>query len=371
MKNMNKTIRIGIVGTGIIGKAHLETYSKMPGVELVAACDINTPELNRVADRFKIPHKYVNFRELLKRKDIDAVDVCLHNNLHAPVTIAALEAGKDVYCEKPMAGAYIDAQRMLDTARKCRRKLSIQLNTLFARETQLARRLIETGKLGHIYHARSAGFRRRGRPYVDGYATKNFVQKNIAGGGALYDMGVYHIAQVLFLLGLPKLEQISGRTFQETAMDPARRASSRYSVEELGLGLARFSGGIAMEIIESWAIHLDGFDSSYIVGSAGGLRLSPLSYHATTPEDLEINTAFETETILGRWHSLNARQVYYDSSQSHWIGALRGAVDLLPSAETALLTMLVSEGIYLSEKLRREVTADEIASMSKSTAVKL
>ncbi|NNM88485.1 MAG: Gfo/Idh/MocA family oxidoreductase [Phycisphaerae bacterium] len=368
---MDKTIRIGIVGTGIIGKAHLETYSKMPGVELVAACDINAPELDRVAERYKIPCKYANFRDLLKHKDIDAVDVCLHNNLHAPVTIAALEAGKDVYCEKPMAGAYTDARRMLDTARKCRRKLSIQLNTLLARETQVARRLIEAGKLGRIYHARSAGFRRRGRPYVDGYATANFVQKNVAGGGALYDMGVYHIAQVLFLLGLPKLERISGRTFQETSMDAGRRAASRYSVEELGLGLARFSGGIAMEIIESWAIHLDGLDSSYIVGSEGGLRLSPLSFHTTSPEDLELNTTFETESILGRWHSLNSRQVYYDSSQSHWIGALRGAVDLLPSAETALLTMLVSEGIYLSEKLRREVTADEIMSRSKSTAVKL
>ncbi len=371
MQAMDKKIRIGIVGTGIIGKAHLETYAKIPGVELVAACDIDAPELDRVVERFKISRKYANFRELLQQKDIDAVDVCLHNNLHAPVTIAALEAGKHVYCEKPMAGAYIDAKRMLDTARKCRRKLSIQLNTLFSKETQLAQRLIAAGKLGRIYHARSAGFRRRGRPFVDGYATKNFVQKNIAGGGALYDMGVYHIAQVLFLLGLPKLERISGRTFQETAMDASRRASSHYSVEELGMGLARFSGGIAMEIIESWAIHLDGLDSSYIVGSEGGLRLSPLTYHSTSAEDMEINTTFDTDAILGRWHSLNSRQVYYDSSQNHWIGALRGEVNLLPSAETALLTMLVSEGIYLSEKLRREVTATEILSMSRSTAVKL
>jgi predicted dehydrogenase len=128
------------------------------------------------------------------------VDVCVHNNLHAPLTIAALKAGKHVYCEKPIAGAYADGLAMRDTAREVGRMLNIQLATLFSKETRIAKRLIEDGQLGNIYHARSSGFRRRGRPFVDGYGSHNFVRKPISGGGAMYDMAVYHIAQLLYLM---------------------------------------------------------------------------------------------------------------------------------------------------------------------------
>jgi predicted dehydrogenase len=100
---MSDDIRIGIIGIGQIGKHHLETYQKVPGARVVALADINAPELARVAAAHGIKDTYADFRKLLAREDIQAVDVCLHNNLHMPVTKAALEAGKHVYCEKPMA----------------------------------------------------------------------------------------------------------------------------------------------------------------------------------------------------------------------------------------------------------------------------
>ncbi len=177
---MDSKIRIGVIGVGQIGKFHLGSYVKIPDAEVVAAADVNEAELKRVAEQFKIPSTYTNFHELLERDDILAVDVCMHNNLHAPATIAALKAGKNVYCEKPMAGTYIDAKSMVDAAQKYGRKLSIQLSTVFAKETKAAKRLIDEGRLGHIYHARSTGFRRRGRPFVDGYGSTNFVQKHIS-----------------------------------------------------------------------------------------------------------------------------------------------------------------------------------------------
>jgi predicted dehydrogenase len=363
-------VRIGVVGVGQIAKQHMETYSKMDTVKLVAAADINPQELQRVSERFGISHNYTDFREMLKRDDIDAVDVCLHNNLHAPVTIAALEAGKHVYCEKPMAGAYVDAKAMRDTARKCGRKLSIQLAMLYAKETKIARRLIADGRLGKLYHARSAGYRRRGRPFVDGYGTPSFVQKEVAAGGALYDMGVYHISRILYLLGVPKAERISGATYQETGMDAARRASSGYNVEELGLGLVRCPGGLTIDVVESWAIHLSQFEGSYVVGSEGGVRLDPLGYY-TTVSDIEMNATFETESTDWRWHQLNKTEDAYDGPQQHWIAALQGRVDLLPTADIALETMLISEGIYLSQRLGREVAREEVEEHSKSTAVQV
>lgn len=368
------TIRIGIIGVGQIGKHHLETYTALAAagvnVQLVAAADVNATELANVAAKYKIGATHANFRDLLKRDDIDAVDVCLHNNFHAPMTIAALEAGKHVYCEKPMAGTYIDAKAMYDTARRVGKKLSIQLSTVFSKETKVARKLIEAGKLGKLYHARSTGFRRRGRPFVDGYGTDSFVKKSTAAGGALYDMGVYHISQVLFLLNTPTIERITGMTYQETEMDERRRKSSGFDVEELGVGFVRCAGGLTIDVIESWAIHLDGFEGSSIVGSAGGVRLNPFGYFANMT-DVPINATFDLGGADWRWHQLNETEDAYDSPQAHWVAALQGRVPLLPTDQVALNTMLISEGIFLSTRLGREVTTAEVESMSKSTAIKV
>jgi predicted dehydrogenase len=364
------SVRIGIIGVGQIGKHHIERYQGIKDAEIVAAADINEAELQRVGAAYKIQNLYTNFRDLLKRDDIDAVDVALHNNFHMPVSIAAMEAGKHVYCEKPMAGSYIDAEKMLTAAKDTGRKLSIQLFSLFKDDTKAARTLIEGGKLGKIYHARSTGFRRRGRPFVDGYGSQTFVQKEYASGGALYDMGVYHITRILYLLGNPTVRTITGNIYQETPMDEARRQQSGYNVEELGVGYVRFEGNLSLDIIESWAIHLDKFDGSVIVGSQGGVRLDPFGFYHSSG-DLNINGDVDLEEFSIRIHQLDPLAYAYDSAQHHWIAALQGQVELLPTAEVALNTMLISEGIYQSHQMGREVTAEEVRENSRSSAVQL
>ena len=302
--------------------------------------------------------------------DIVAVDVCVHNNLHMPMTVAALKAGKHVYCEKPMAGSYRDAAVMLETAKEEKLKLSIQLSTLFSKETKAAKYLIDEGHLGKLYHARSTGYRRCGRPFVDGYGTANFVQKKIAAGGALYDMGVYRIANMLYLMGKPDVVRITGKTYQETEMDPVRKKLSGYDVEELGLGFVRFKGGITLDIIESWAIHLNRFEGPSIVGSEGGIRLEPFGFYRNIG-DLQLDSTVNLDAANWRWHTVREDGDAYDSPQHHWVAALQGRVKLLPTAELALNTMLICEGIYLSDKLDREVTATEVIKASKSTALRL
>jgi predicted dehydrogenase len=365
---MKDKIRIGVIGVGQIGKHHLNNYQKVEGAELVAIADINEAELSRVSETYKITDKYTDFRKLLQRDDIEAVDVCLHNNFHMPVTVAALQAGKHVYCEKPMAGTYVDAVTMVKTAQETGRKISIQLSTLFSKETKAARVMIEMGMLGKLYHARSTGFRRRGRPYVDGYGTATFVQKRNSAGGAMYDMGVYHIANMLFLLGNPDILRISGKTYQETELDAGRKQLSGYDVEELGLGFVRLENNISLDIIESWAIHLNDFEGCSVVGSKGGIRLEPFGYYQNVG-DLELDTTINLGSFDWRVHQLRENADAYDSSQHHWVASLQGRVELLPTAELALNTMLISEGIYLSERLGREVTAEEVKENSKSTAV--
>jgi predicted dehydrogenase len=363
-------VRVGIIGVGQIGKRHLAAYREMPAARVVALCDTDVPELERVAGGAGIRDIDTDFRALLARKEIDAVDVCLHNNLHMPVTVAALRAGKHVFCEKPMAGSWRDAQTMYETARQTQRRLSIQLSTLFEPETKAAHALIREGRLGRIYHARSTGFRRRGRPYVDGYGSPSFVKKAVAAGGALYDAGVYHLAQVLYLLNNPAVETISGKTYQEIGMDPKRRGTSGYDVEELGVGFVRLAGNISLDIIESWAVMLDGIEGSVVLGSEGGLRLEPFGFFQSAG-DLDLNSTANLAKFLFRQHNVRGIGDELDAPQNHWIAALQGRAELLPTDELALAAMLIGEGIYLSEKLGREVTAEEVrtASMSSAAAV--
>ena len=359
--------RVAILGCGQIAQQHMKNYRGLDDVRMVAFCDLDASAAQRAAAEHG-GDALSDFREVLERDDVDAVDVCLHNNLHAPVTVAALEAGKHVYCEKPMAGSYRDAVAMRDAARRTGRMLHIQLAQLYAPETRATRELVEAGMLGEVFHGRSAGFRRRGRPYVDGYGTPNFVKKAQASGGALYDMGVYHISQMLYLLGNPEPTRVSGKTFQRIPIDPARQASSGYDVEELALGLVRFAGDRSLELVESWAANLDGFGGSYLLGSLGGVRLNPFGFFHNHG-DLELSSTVDLGAASYRWSNVRGDGATYASSQAHWLAALRGDVPLLPTAEIALNTMLVSEGVYLSQRLDREVTADEVREASVSTAM--
>ena len=369
---MEKKVKVGIIGCGVIANlTHGPEYERLHDqVEMAAACDIDPAALNAFCDRFHIEKRYGTIAELLDDQEIEAVDVCLHNNMHAPVSIEAMRRGKDVYCEKPMAGSYVDALAMLEAAKKYGRKLHIQLAQLYSAGAYVSKILIDSGKLGHIYHMRSTGFRRRNRPYVDGYGKKEFVNSETSGGGALLDMGVYHISQLLYLTGNPQPRRFVGHTYQELDMDPVRKEISGYNVEELITGMIDFDDNLTMDLIESWAMHLDTLECSSILGSLGGVRLDPFSYHYTE-HDVVFNATIDESDLNFRSETVHRERMLYRSSQGHWLGALQGKCPLLPTAEIALGTQLIQEGLYLSAKLGRQVTTEEViaSSVSKNTEV--
>lgn len=368
----DRKVKVGIIGCGVIANlTHGPEYERLKDqVEVIAACDIDPQALESFCERFHIPRRYATIAEMLGDPDIEAVDVCLHNNMHAPVSIEAMRRGKDVYCEKPMAGSYTDAVAMLEASKQYGRKLHIQLAQLYSAGTYAAKELIDHGQLGHIYHMRSTGFRRRGRPYVDGYGKKEFVNAETSGGGALLDMGVYHISQLLYLTGNPAPQRFVGHAYQELEMDPVRKEIAGYNVEELITGMIDFDGGLTMDLIESWAMHLDTLECSSILGSLGGVRLDPFSYHYTQ-HDIVFNATIDEGDLNFRAETVHPERLFYRSSQGHWLGALQGKCPLLPTAEIALNTQLIQEGLYLSHDLQRQVTAEEVkaASVSKNTEV--
>ncbi len=183
----------------------------------------------------------------------------------------------------------------------------------------------------------------------------------------MYDMCIYNVGRMLFLMGNPEVQSVSGKVYQELEMDERRRMMSNYDVEEFGFGFARFKNGMTLDVIESWAINVNEFDGSYIVGNKGGVRLEPFGFYQSIG-DLDLDATANLESFITRLHDLHENAHAYDSPQHHWVAVLQGKVPLLGTAELALNHMLIAEGIYFSDKLGREVTADEIKAMSTSQA---
>ncbi|KXA91222.1 hypothetical protein AKJ57_01980 [candidate division MSBL1 archaeon SCGC-AAA259A05] len=389
-------VRIGLIGAGQIGGFHLDGYEKIKAADVLAVADVDEEKAKNVAEKYGIEHVYSDYRELLENEEVEAVDVCVHNNLHAPIVIGSLEAGKEVFSEKPLAGSYFDARRMYEKAKEEGRHLSVQNLILFSKETRAAKKLIEDRKLGEVYYGKAAnfdvvGFRRRSIPYVEGYGSPNFVKKKVSGGGTVYDVGTYTIGQTLYLLGLPEVKRISGRTFQNAeetfegeelgdiykerlSVPPTEEfpKETEYDVEDVGFGFVRLEDDIVLSFGASWNFYLNG-EGSAVVGTKGGIRLDPFQYF-TTISDVEADVTFDLDEYERRRGLLEGREGENDDNLfspplRHWIGVLRGKEEPLPTAEIALKTMLIMEGIYMSNDLGREVSAEEVMEKSESTAL--
>jgi predicted dehydrogenase len=356
----SERIRVGVIGTGQIGKSHIRRYQDIPDAEIVAVADIREDEAQRVAAQYNIPRVFTDYHEMLRREDLDSVDVCLHNQFHRPATVAALEAGKHVYCEKPMAATAADARAMMEASRRTGKQLRIQMGTVFSLEAQAAKRMIERGALGRVYYAKTSHYRRRGRPYVDGYGSPAFVQRENSGGGALLDMGIYHMGRMVWLLGNPPIETVTASTFQEIPMDEQRRAESGYNVEEFVTGLVRFKGDITLFFEEAWAANLDGGTGDQIMGSLGGIKFNPLTYYSEHG-GLVGDTVVDINMFKRQRQLMDPHAAAYEDSQLHWISTLLGRVPPIDTAAAALTVAEVSEAMYRSAETRREVRFDEAA----------
>jgi len=385
----NKELRVAFIGTGVISHHHMTAYKELPGVKVVAACDIDKPVLDAWCDKYGIAEKdrYTDYRKLLERDDIQAVDVCVHNNLHTPLSVAVMRAGKHCFCEKPMAATYIDAKIMYEAYEKYHKEkgveLAIQMATVFESQTRLAKKMVEKGDLGHVYFANIVGHRRRNRPGLESNLSTNFFNKQLAGRGALYDMGIYHIAQMLFILGLPKLKKVSGSMFSEIPPSEKLLKGNKFEVEELAMGFAKYDGGLTLHFMESWAIHMDTIGDTYIAGSKGGLKFTyappqPFGPPFPTPS-LKFFTTFDGKDVDMDMRCGSNKFIeegeepftkFCNNNNVHWYAALTKQIDFrYPTQKIALETARLSEGIALSSELDREIAVDEIDELSKSTAL--
>ena len=197
MSQTFETLRVGMIGAGGIARgAHQPGFAALPNVEIVAVAD---PADGRAADfarDFGVPHTYTDYHDLLAREDVDVVAVATPPVAHAQATIAALEAGKHVFCEKPMAMNVTEAQAMADAAERADRVLAIDFQTRFSPDAQRAHQLVAGGHLGAPHFARATMLRQAGVP-----TWGIFTSKAANGGGALIDIGVHALDRALYVLG--------------------------------------------------------------------------------------------------------------------------------------------------------------------------
>ena len=344
---MASKIKVGIIGTGGIAALHITGYQLLPDVEVVAGCDIDPKRVEAAGKQYNIPNLFTDVGKMLKTVELDAVSVCTPNYDHMHSSIKALQAGKHVLCEKPMAMSAREGQKMIDAAEKAGKRLQIGLNNRFQPGVQFCKKLIDAGQIGKCYYGRSQSIRRRGVP-----SWGVFGQKKLQGGGPLIDIGVHCIDFTWYLMGCPKPVSVSGMTYETIGATAGHMGMfglwdhKTYDVEDFAVALVRFDNGATMNIESAFCVDLDknrfGCD---VVGEKGGVSIDPLTVrtelggHLTdcTPGDLPSGVKTHHVSIAG------------------FIDAIRKNKEVPIPASQVIWVQKIIDGIYASAAAKKEL----------------
>ena len=401
---MIQTVRVGIIGGGMISHRHMQIYKNMNEqaellgfrAEVVAVAEIIPERLKKWGERYGLDEGslYVDYHDMLKRDDIDTIDVCVHNNLHTPVAIEVMKAGFDCYVEKPAAVTYADAKLMVDAAKKLNRKLHVQVSALMTPQTRVAKDYIKSGKLGTPYLVNLEQCTRRRRPGYDlPEFTTDFLSGKIAGHGPSIDLGIYVIGQILNLFDCPKVQNVNGFCGQFVDYDPQLVTTpDGFGVEDTVDGFVRFETGLGFHFLSTSANNYKDYSMTYILGSKGGLEVMDTDTVGGKLQRPNPNRPpmFGGEPELRFFGSLDGRDVgidlecdkngvmearkdprmmLYNDNQCMWLAYKLGILDdntRYNTPEIALNQLIITDGFFLSNELGRSVTYDEIIANSKS-----
>ena len=258
---MSKKLGVGIIGCGGIANAkHMPNLLKIDNVEVIGVCDLFQPERAVELIRkfgLKSCSVYENYYELLKNTEIESIHVCTPNESHAPITIDALNAGKNVMCEKPMAMNVEQAQTMADTAKRTGKKLTICANNRFRPDSWYLKEICTQGMLGHIYYAKAHAIRRRGVP-----TWGNFMNIESQGGGPMIDIGTHALDLALWMMDNYEPQMVLGKTYNYLGKttSPANPYGNwdaeKYTVEDSGFGMIIMKNGTTINLESSWALNI-------------------------------------------------------------------------------------------------------------------
>jgi predicted dehydrogenase len=341
-------LKIGIIGTGSIAQGkHIPAYVKHPDAEIVAVCDSRADVVERVAAELGIERKFTDYDDLLKIDEIDAVDICTPNYLHVDPTIKALQAGKHVLVEKPIALNGTEGAAMVAAAKQSGKKLMVAYCWRWNPGVRTLKRFVDAGDMGEIYYARVQALRRRGIP---GWGV--FTQKDKQGGGPLIDIGCHALDLTLWLMGHPKPTSVSGLCYTKFGTRPGLVGllgawdHTNYTVEDFATGLVRFENGASLMIESSFAANIEkNIFNTTLLGTEGGCQLDPLKIFKEERQTLlDVTPVFLPEV---GWHEA---QIF------EFIEAVRDDKPVPVPGEEGLMVSRILDGIYTSAEEGREVS---------------
>lgn len=348
-------VGIGVIGAGGIALGSCRAFAEHPDAEIVAVAEPNGERAAEFALRYDTVTQVVDEPERLLTIDaVDAVYVATPNYLHAPLSALALQAGKHVLQEKPLAMSVEDAAPLTAAARAADTHFMLGMNQRFAEPVQRARQLVQAGRIGRPYHCKTYWRRRAGAPGIGSW----FTRKELSGGGALLDLGVHMLDDALYVLGNFRPRSVSGAVYTEFGnrgmgeggWGRSERADRTFDVEDFATAVIKLDGGATVLLEASWAMHLDraGDMNVELYGAEGAIdtygerlcRREADGYHIVESPD---------SGALAYPHA---------NRMHHFVNVILGREEPCVTLDQALTVQRVLDAIYRSAATGREVVLD-------------
>lgn len=258
--------KVGIIGCGSaahgvgLNQKHMPSLNKLrEDVEMTAFCDVIEERAAKAARDFGTNDAgiYVDYKDLLRDESLDIVHVCTPNRSHAEISIAALEAGKHVLCEKPMAKTYAEGLEMMAAVKKTGKKLLIGYQYRLTPAARYLQRVCRSGELGEIYYTKAHALRRRMVPTMG-----VFLDKEEQGGGPLIDVGTHALDMALWMTGNYKPRVVMASTYHKFATQTETGnlwgdwEPEKFTVEDSGFAFIRMENDATIILECSWALNI-------------------------------------------------------------------------------------------------------------------
>ncbi len=352
-RKMTEKLKIGVIGLGAIGNVHLNAFQACSDkAEITAICDIDRDKLDTCGNRLNIKNRFANYKDLLKT-NLDAVLVCVWNNLHKDMAVNAFKAGKHVFLEKPMALNAKEAQQIVSAVNSTKKTLQIGMVCRQASEVQLVRKYVQDGILGNIYHMRVVLIRRRGIPGLGGW----FTTKSRSGGGPLIDIAVHWFDAAMYMSGLWQPTAVSAATYAKFGKDMKKyrfvdmwagppKFDGVCDVEDFATGFVRFGNKATMNFDISWALNSEDSTFIEILGDKGGARVFD-------NKGLKIFTEFNNN-IVNIAPQIKDVDRFQQQART-FIAACRGECPPAATGREGLTLMKLLDAVYASGTKGKEV----------------
>ena len=353
---MGKPLKVGVIGVGGISRTHMPGWEASQHAEVIAGSDVNETALKAWGQTHGVNLLSTKPEDLFSNPDIDIIDICTPNMYHTSLTIAALEAGKHVICEKPLAPTPDDIKKMIEARDASGKELMTAQHFRFGGVSRAMKAELESGLLGEVYHARGWMLRRNAL-----IPTPSFIHKKHSGGGPCIDIGVHILDLTLWLMGNPKPVAVSGVARAKLAHHEGAFSvwgggtpiPKDFDVEDFAAAFIRFENGATMVLEVSWLLHHDtmGEDmQSWIYGTEGGCHWPSAQF---------LDTNYDTQQLNNRTLKLTKDVMEPHAFECYEFA--RAIAEGRPSPvppEQSLQVMAILDGIYRSQKEGREVKLD-------------